>query len=153
MSPKAQGRYNLTITFQSEKQLNYTIGVYTQELALYLDLYGTNLKNYGIFVALIAPSTRVSGNWTISIVVTSHSRSSPTFFIELPTPVNSILLMTVAGLILYFNAFLLLDTYFKDKKEVVSNRRWFLAGIVIVVSAIVIYLLYNFTTYTLSGGI
>jgi hypothetical protein len=153
MRPESQGRYNLTITFQSVKQWNYTIGVYAQDLDFYVEFYGKNLKTSGYFVLLEPPVTRVSGNWTISIMVNSHSRSSPVFVIELPSPVNSILLVTVAGFIVYFNAFLLLDTYFKDKKELVSNRRWFVSGIVIVISALAIYQLYNFTTFTLSGGV
>ena len=151
----SQGSYNVTIALQSNQTWDYTIGVYARNLEFYRDLYGKNLKTYGYFVEppLGTPSTRPSGNWTIIITVNSHSLSSSIFSIELPTPVNSVLLVTAAGFIVYFNVFLFLDTYFKNKKEIVSNRRWFLSGIVLVVSALAIYQLYTFTTFTLSGGV
>jgi len=151
--PGSRGRYNVTVTFDSNATWDYMAGVYTRNLDFYLDFYGKNVKTYGSFVELQAPNTRLSGNWTISVVLNSHGRSSSIFFIELPTPVNSVLLVTAAGLIGYLNVFLVLDTYFKSRKEIVSNRRWLLSGAVIVASAFVIYQLYTFTTFTLPGGV
>lgn len=151
--PGSRGRYNVTVTFDSNATWDYMAGVYTRNLDFYLDFYGKNVKTYGSFVELEAPNTRLSGNWTISVVLNSHGRSSSFFFIELPTPVNSVLLVTAAGLIGYLNIFLVLDTYFKSRKEIVSNRRWLLSGVVIVASAFVIYQLYTFTTFTLPGGV
>ncbi|MDH5794470.1 MAG: hypothetical protein OEZ24_00030 [Candidatus Bathyarchaeota archaeon] len=152
---ESEGRYNLTINFQSNETWDYTIGVYTQNFDFYEDYYGKNVKTYGYFLELPqgTPSTRPPGNSTIIITVDIHGFSSSIFSIELPTPVNSVLLVTAAGFIVYFNVFLLLDTYFKNKKEMVSNRRWFLSGIVFIISALAIYQLYTFTTFTLSGGL
>ncbi len=152
---ESEGRYNLTVNFLSNETWDYTVGVYTQNFDFYEDYYGKNLKTYGYFLELPqgTPSTRPPGNSTIVITVDIHGFSSSIFSIELPTPVNSVLLVTAAGFIVYFNVFLLLDTYFKNKKEMVSNRRWFLSGIVFIISALAIYQLYTFTTFTLSGGL
>jgi len=149
-----RGTYNLTVNFQANQTWDYTIGVYSQNLDFYRNHYKKNLNIYGYFVELPVgtPSTRPPGNSTINIVVNSHELAPSIFSVELPTPVNSVLLVTAAGFIAYFNVFLLLDTYFKNKKEIVSNRRWFLSGIVFIISALVIYQLYTFTTFTLSGG-
>jgi len=153
MMPESRGKYNLTVTLESNVTWDYVIGVYSRNLDFYSEYYGKNVKVYGYFVELRGPYTRLSGNWTVSVILNSHGRSSSLFSIELPTPVNSILFVTAAGLIVYCNVFLLLDTYFKNKKETVSSRRWILFGIVIIVSAVAIYQLYNFTTFTLAGGV
>ncbi len=152
---QSEGTYNLTISFYSNETWDHTIGVYSRNLEFYRDLYGKNVRITGYFVEppLGTPSTYPSGNWTINITIDTHSISPSIFSVELPTPVNSVLLVTAAGLIVYFNVFLLLDTYFKNRKEIVSNRRWLLTGIVFVISAFAIYQLYTFTTFTLSGGV
>ena len=152
---QSRGKYNLTVNFRANQTWEYTLGVYSQNLDFYRDHYKENLDIYGYFVQLPegTPSTRPRGNSTINIIITSHELSRSIFSIELPTPVNSVLLVTAAGFIAYLNVFLLLDTYFKNKKEIVSNRRWFLSGIILIISAVAIYQLYTFTTFTLPGGL
>jgi len=153
MQPGSQGKYNMTISFQSGQVWTYRIGIHARNINFYRDFYGENVKIDGYFVQL-EDCSRIPGNWTINILVNSHSGSSPPpFVIELPTPANSILLATVAGFIAYSNAFLVLDTYFKNKKEIISSKRWILCGVVIVISILLIYQLYTFTTFTLSGGV
>jgi len=154
LMPESRGKYNLTITLESNATWDYIIGVYSRNLDFYLEYYGKNVKTYDYFMQLGGgPYTRLSGNWTINVILDSHGLSPSLFSIELPTPVNSILLVTAAGLIVYINVFLFLDTYFKNKKETVSMRRWILFGVVIVISAVAIYQLYDFTTFALAGGV
>jgi hypothetical protein len=153
VQPEASGMYNVTVTFESNATCTYVIGAYTRNFEFYTEYYGKNIKTYGYFVEFRDPVNLLSGNWTISILLNSHSLSPNLFSVELPTPVNSALLLTATGLIAYFNAFLLFDTYFKNKKETVSNKRWILVAVLIVISAFVIYEFYNFMTFTLRGGI
>jgi len=70
----------------------------------------------------------------------------------LPTPVNLAMLISVIGLISYLDSFVLIDTYFKSKKENISNARWILVGLMLLISAYVAYRMYDFTVFTLSGG-
>ena len=132
MQPEAHGRFNLTIAFRSDKPWDYTLGVYPGEWSV--------------------SGTRLSGNWTINVLLDSHSRSGsspPFFFPVLPAPVNSLLLMTIAGGIAYLNVFLFLDTYFKSKKEIVSGKRWLFVGLVAVVSGWAVYQFYSFAAFVL----
>jgi len=145
--PRASGTYNLTISFQFNSGWEYTIGVFTRDI----DFYGKNVKfsgNFGEFFSF----ERSPGNWTISITLNSRRQTQSIFYFELPTPVNAALFLTITGLIVYSNVFLVFDTYFKNKKEAVSNRRWALCALVIIISAIAIYQLYTFSTITLSWG-
>jgi len=150
--PESRGTCNLTITFQSDSVWEYTIGVYIQSTRN-VDFYGKNVKfsgNFGEFFTF----ARHPGNWTISIILNSFKQSSSSFFqIELPTPVNAALFMTAAGFIAYFNIFLIFDTYFKNKKETISSKRWLLCGIVIIISAVTIYELYTLSTFPFSWSV
>jgi len=153
MQPQSQGIYNLTIMFWSNRTWQYTIGAYTGSP----DFYKPHGKTERVRTALaesfveFAALTFPPGNYTISITVNSYatSSSSSSFFIRLPTPVNSMLLITAAGVIAYLNVFLIFDTYFKSKKEIVSGRRWMLCSAAVIISILVIYQLYNFTAFTL----
>jgi len=148
VSPESQGEFDLRITFQSKSAVNYTIGVYSRNP----DFYGRAVKFYGEFGEFFT-FTHPPGNRTINIILNSHRQSRSFFHIELPTPVNAALFLATTGFIAYFNIFLICDTYFKNKKESVSNRRWLVCGIVMIISAFAIYQLYSFTTFTLSWSV
>jgi len=152
MQPQSEGVYNLTIMFWSNETWQYTIGVFTSSP----DFYRPNGNVQRVRTALAQSFvefwtlTFPSGNYTISITVNCYgTASSSSFFIRLPTPVNSMLLITAAGFIAYLNVFLIFDTYFKSKKEIVSGRRWMLCSAAVIISILVIYQLYSFTTFTL----
>jgi len=153
MRPESRGKYNLTIAFQSGKVWDYMIGVYTRNVDFYLDFYGKNVKfsgNFGQFFTF----TRQSGDWTINIILESHGQQSSSIFnVELPTPMNAVLFLTAAGLVAYFNLFLVVDTYFKNKKETVSTKERILIAIVVIISAFAVYYLYNWTTFKSLWGV
>ncbi len=148
MLPESQGVFNMTMSFQSDEAFDYTIGVYSRNP----DFYGKSVKFSGDFGTIYTHSGP-PGNWTIIILLTSQRQSRSIFHIELPTPVNAALFLAAAGFISYFNIFFVCDTYFKNKKESVSNRRWLVCGIVMVISAFAIYQLYSFTTFTSSWSV
>lgn len=144
MRPGLPGTYNLTISFQSSKAWDYIIGVFARDLDFYTEFYGKNVKFSGTFGEFFTFS-RQPGNWSVSIMLISHGQLSPSIFnIELPTPLNAILFVTAAGLVAYFNLFLIFDTYFKNKKETISNKERILVAIVIIISAFAVYQLYLF---------
>lgn len=152
MQPQSQGIYNLTIMFWSNRTWQYTIGAFTGSPDFYKPHGRTErvrtalAESFVEFLTLTFPP----GNYTISITVNSYGTpSSSSFFVRLPTPVNSMLLITAVGVIAYLNVFLVFDTYFKSKKEIVSGRRWMLCSAAVIISILVIYQLYNFTTFTL----
>jgi hypothetical protein len=147
IQPESRGKYNITINFQGNFKWDYRIGVSAQNFDFYLEFYGQNIQTEGSFAMLYGPYTRLSGNWTINILLNSRSRSQTVFTFVLPSPANLILLFSSAGFIIYINAFLILNTYFKSKKEIVSNKRWLVIVIIVLISAFVIYQLYTFTTF------
>jgi hypothetical protein len=144
IQPESYGIYNITINFQGNYKWNYIIGVYAQNFDFYLEFYGQNIQTEGYFAMLYGPYTRLSGNWTINILLNSRSRSQSVFSIVLPTPANLILLLSTAGFIVYLNAFIILNTYFRSKKEIISNKRWLIIAIIALISIFVIYQLYIF---------
>lgn len=149
MRPATRGSYNVTISFQSYKGWEYTVGVYARNY----EFYGKNVRftgNFGRFYSF----ARDPGNWTLSLVVNAVRLSSGSIFqIELPTPVNAALFAMATGFIMYFNVFLFFDTYFKSKRELVSGKRWFLFGMAVFISIIAIYGLYTFSTVGVSWGV
>ncbi|MFQ6095356.1 MAG: hypothetical protein ACE5NN_04360 [Candidatus Bathyarchaeia archaeon] len=146
LQPRSEGTYNLTIIFLTNRTWSCTVGVFTRNPDFYKG-YGSV---EGSFVEFPTLTLSQPGNYTIVITVDSHKTSSSSFFIRLPTPVNAALLITAAGAIAYFNAFLICDTYFKSKKEIVSGRRWMVCGVVMIISILLIYQLYDFTAITLA---
>ena len=152
MQPQSEGIYNLTIIFWSNRTWRYTVGVFTGSPEFYRAhgdvqrVRAALAESFVEFAALTFPP----GNYTVTIELNSYgTSSSSSFFIRLPTPVNSMLLITAVGVIAYLNVFLVFDTYFRSKKEIVSGRRWMLCSAAVIISILVIYQLYNFTTFAL----
>jgi len=152
VQPGEPGIYNLTIIFTSSKSWKYILGVYTGNRDFYKEYYGKRISIRGSFVELQPAPTRHAGNWTINALLKIHSpSSSPSSHFVLPTPVNLAMLISVIGLIAYLDSFVLIDTYFKSKKENISNARWILVGLMLLIGAYIAYQTYNFTVFTLSG--
>lgn len=152
VQPIESGIYNLTVSFVSNETWEYILGVYSRDFDFYRDYYGRRIKINNFFIELQAPLSRHSGNWTINIIMKTHSLSPSFSHITLPTPVNSAVLVAAVGFIAYVNSFIVLDTYFKSRKEIISYYRWAIVVIVLLISAYAAYQLYNFMTFTLSGG-
>jgi len=148
------GTYKLTIRLSSSKPWNYTLGVYTRNIRFYEEYWGRNLLIRGTFIEH-AHFSRHPGNWTIIITLKSHNPTSRSLIpsITLPTPVNMALLLATWILIFYINSFAFIDTYFKSRKESVSNVRWVMVGIVMLISIYLAYQIYLFvTSAALEGG-
>jgi len=153
VQPSEPGIYNFTVNFVSNKSWEYMLGVYTRNFDFYREYYGQRISITNFYVELQPALTRHPGNWTINIILRIHSLSPSISYITLPTPVNSAILIAVVGFLAYIDIFILLDTYFKSKKEIVSHTRWIIVAVALLISAYVAYQTYNFATFTLSGGI
>jgi len=149
--PTRPGSYNLTVIFSSNKSWEYLLGVFTRNLDFYKEYYGKRIEIQNIFIELQPRLTRHPGNWTITVLLEIHDSSSTFSPITLPTPFNFTMLVAAIGLIAYIDSFVIIDTYFKSKREIISNGRWIMVGIVLLISAYIAYQMYNFTAFTLSG--
>ena len=147
------GTYKLTIRLSNSKPWNYTLGVYTRNVRFYEEYWGKNLLTQGTFIER-ARFFRHPGNWTIIITLKSHSQTGHSLIpsLILPTPVNMALLLAIWILIIYVNSFAFIDTYFKSKKESVSNARWVMVGVMMLISVYLAYQIYLFATSTALGG-
>jgi len=151
VQPGEPGIYNLTVNFMSNESWEYTFGVYTRNFNFYKEYYGKRVPIRGFYVELQPSLTRYPGNWTINVVLEIHGVSSSLSYITLPTPVNTALLVAIWGLIAYIDSFILIDTYFKSKKEIISNTRWILVGLALLISVYAAYQMYNFTVFIIPG--
>jgi len=147
------GTYNLTISFASNKSWGYTLGVYTRNLEFYEKHWGEGIAIRGAFVEY-SSFKRHPGNWTIVITLKSHSlTSSFSYFshIKIPAPMSMALLLACWALIAYINSFILVDTYFKSKKEIITNIRWIVVGLIMLLSIYAAYQTYNFIIFVIPG--
>ncbi|RLI11972.1 hypothetical protein DRO35_04120 [Candidatus Bathyarchaeota archaeon] len=152
VQPNTHGTYKITIRLNNSEPWNYTLGVYTRDIGFYEEYWGRNLSVRGTFIEHSCFS-RYPGNWTIIIILKSHNPSGSSFFpsITLPTPFNMALLLAVWILIIYVNSFAFIDTYFK--KEMVSNARWIIVGIMMLISIYLAYQIFLSAASTaLEGG-
>ncbi|RJS88576.1 hypothetical protein CW705_08640 [Candidatus Bathyarchaeota archaeon] len=151
VQPNGPGIYNLTVNFSSNKSWEYLVGVFTRNFDFYREYYGKRISIQNFFMEIQPVLTRHPGNWTIIVTLEIHSLSPSFSYITLPTPVNFAILVAAVGLIAYVDSFIIIDTYFKSKKEIISYGRWIIVGVALLISAYLAYQMYNFTTFTLSG--
>ncbi len=153
--PVKPGIYNLTIRFFSNQTWEYILGVYSRNFDFYSDYYGKRIEVNKFFIELQDPLSRNMGEWTISIMlrVERVSASSSIFSsIKLPSPVNFAIFVAILGLMAYMNSFLIIDTYFKSRREMISRLRWILIALVAFISILIAYQLYGFMMQLSSTG-
>jgi len=148
-SPKSWGIYNLTLMIRSTENWSFTVGVYTTDPKWYSGFYKnvTSIPG-GYYVEFFTIGIFPPGNHTLNILLYSYKTTQSVFDIQLPTSVNAIFFIIAAAFIVYLNAFFLSDSFFKNKTEGVSRKRWILSGLLIALSLYIIYQIYLFTTFT-----
>jgi len=155
IQPTKPGIYNLTIRFFSNHTWEYLLGVYSRNYDFYSDYYGRRIEVNKFFIELQDPLSRNMGEWTISIMLRVERMAAPSSIfssIKLPTPVNFAIFMAVLGLMAYVNSFLIIDTYFKSRREIISRSRWILVTLVAFISILIAYQLYGFMIQLSSTG-
>jgi len=140
LRPKMFKKEKKEIELKSSVENCVFCNIYTQEKPVLIFCHGKS----------ISPE-QIPKNWTIIVILEIHSLSPSFSYITLPTPVNFAILVAAVGLIGYVDSFIIIDTYFKSKKEIISYGRWIIVGVALLISAYLAYQMYNFTTFTLSG--
>lgn len=144
--PEDGGYYNLTVTFGSSKRWDYSFGVLTANYDWYANTYTkvTRVQN-GYYVEFQSGKNEPPGNYTINVVLFVKAINSRRTLLDfhLPTSTGLVLLATVAAPLAYFNAFLLVDSYYRGKVEEVTRKRWVGVAAAIVLSALALYILYG----------
>lgn len=144
MQPRNEGRYDLVVIFRSGVEWNGIIGVYTRDREFYGGIGSVSITSQGYFITLSGPIKMPQGDWKIIITLYAQGGSSSTLFsLKFPTPVNMALFILFSGILAYFNAFFILDSYFKSKTEGVSRIRLIMVSLLIFVSALILYQAYN----------
>lgn len=150
---ESEGIYSLSVSFQSNKLWNATIGVYTSDRDFYGKTKPASITSQGYFVELYSvrmiPNENKTANYRLNMVLIAQKTASSSFFnIKFPTPVNTALFVLVSAFLAYINLFFILDSYFKNKSEGVSKIRWILIALLILFS---IYVLYQFYWMIVGG--
>ncbi len=141
--PRTEGTYNIIVKFNSKGAWNCTVGVYTRNSEFYKE--SPIMTSSGPFILLSGPfgvtnKSNQTASYEININLQVENKdSSSWFFIKFPTPVNMALFAVVSFVIAYFNAFFLLDSYFKSKTEGLSKIRLALLCLMVLASIYVLY--------------
>jgi len=154
VQPRSPGFYNITVAFQSPAVWRFSVGVFTTTPDLYVGFSNVTYTQNGYFIEFLSGLNLSKEINKFSILVDAYAKGGSQgglFNFELPKSVNAALFVAAFALISYSNAFFIISTYFKDKAEGISRRRWIGLGILVLVSAFAIYQIYTFTTFTLGG--
>jgi hypothetical protein len=144
--PSSDGIYNLTIHFSIKTPWNYTVGVYTDNFDFYSSTDITSIQSGLYFVRLYTiPSIESPGSYVLTFIITVVARSNSFFIFDfnLPASVNGVFFIAVTFVLGYGNVFYLFSLYYRNKKEGISRRQWILASLLVIVSSVVIYFIYN----------
>ena len=151
MQPLSEGSYNLTVMFQTERAWNYTLGVLTSKASFYSQYTDILHTGRGGIVTFYSRTIEASpGNSTLILMLNSHADDpnpappgSPFALFTLPQSLSFLVFAAVTVLLGYANAFLMTDSYFRSKKDILSRGRWVSIILLLAVSLVVIYLLYR----------
>ena len=150
MQPRSEGRYNLTVRFETEKAWNYTVGVFTNRPSFYSEYADIQITERGPFVRFFTRAVEgSSGNSTLVFVLDSQGRDPgpaplnlPTGLFTLPESASLVVFIAVTAILGYANAFVMTDSYLKSRNEVFSWKRWALIVLLLAVSLWIIYQVY-----------
>ncbi|MEM2922694.1 MAG: hypothetical protein QXF26_10325 [Candidatus Bathyarchaeia archaeon] len=142
--PKTTGRYNVFINFTANNATKLLYGMVTNNASF----YGKDLKTYpfsqdNVFV-MMRPTISLSPSngtllFTVNVIALSSGDSS-IFSMILPPFSKIIFIVLFLGLLAYWNAYVILDTYFLSKVEHVSNMRKALVALSLGISALLVYI-------------
>jgi hypothetical protein len=144
MIPKSPGSYQLVTNFTSTNNTTLYLGVITNNVTF----YGSSATYYDLgsgsyFVILNPVLSLPPGKGTISLkleVVKPGGGSTNPFQLVLP-PFSKLLFVSVLiGMLVYWNSYIVVDTYFLGKNEQLSNRRKILVAVSIALSCLVVFL-------------
>lgn len=136
---------NLTVTFDSNTTVKMLYGVLTNNYTYYRRVSSDYYTfSNGILVILQPQMTIPRGASKITFILNRIKvKSSGGFLVELP-PLATILPFAAAAVLLaYLNAFVIVDSYYISKREELSRARKLGVVLLIALSALAIYWLFN----------
>ncbi len=147
MMPKSEGIYNLIVSFETMEEWNGTIGVYTDDVEFYQRVGTSTVTSQGYFIVLkrfsVAPEDNQTSEYKFNITLQVYGRSqSGLFFFSFPEPIKMALFTVASVAVGYFNAFFLVDLYFKNRTEGVARSRLVLAALLIAASLFILHQIY-----------
>jgi hypothetical protein len=143
LRPHTAATYNLTVNFNSVMPWNFSFGVFTKNRASYAGFTKQRLAGAGYVIEFLSGWNQPPGSWSFifnikatSLVQEDQARIGT---ITLPSVPNPVALVILAGGLAYPNMFLLVDAYFRSKREALSKRRLFAIGLAMTFTLIVFY--------------
>jgi len=145
--PKVEGTYNLFVTFRSNVAWNGTIGVYTSNSGFYQRTGIPMITSQGYFALLqrfrASPSSNQTSYYRINIILNVYGVSQSALFPPIIlNPPNLALFFIIAIIIVYLDAFLLVDLHFKNKVGKASKSRLILILLLVAASLYILYQIY-----------
>lgn len=136
---------NLTVTFESNTTVKMLYAVLTNNYTYYRRISSDYYTFSNGILAILQPQLTIPrGASKITFILNRVSVRNPGgFFIELP-PLATILPFAAAVAILaYLNAYVIVDSYYVSKREELSRSRKLGIVLLIVLSVLAIYWLFN----------
>jgi hypothetical protein len=145
LQPISYGIYNLTVFFSVKNPWHYSVKVYTTNVDFYGSTDINNTLSGASYVTLYTiPTIQSAGNYTLNFIITVVATNSFSIFnFRLPASINGVFFIAIVFVLGYVNVFYLSSLYYRQKKEGISRRQWILASLLIIVSFIIIYFMYN----------
>ncbi|MEM3712260.1 MAG: hypothetical protein QXR97_01790 [Thermoproteota archaeon] len=137
---------NVTVIFSSRNVTRVIYGVLTNNNTYYVQ---ASTKSYvfaeGIFFIFSPQATMPPGESRITFnIETVTIRGEGGFRIQLPPLATAIPVLMAILFLVYLNAYAIVDSYYVSQREELSTGRKISVGLLLVISAIVIYWLIGF---------
>ncbi len=145
MIPSGPGAYNLSVSFISKVPFELQYGIVTQNYTSYVHLaqQAIPLATGIYFLPVVTES--YGGNYTAytftsNVIELSDAKvTSAVLSFKFPSYASLTVFLVVSALLLYVDAFAINDTYWKEKSQEVSKKRWIAVGLLVAFTLIVIY--------------
>lgn len=151
--PEGESYYNITLTFDSPRTFQIQIGVFTNNPGAYP---GLTARPEGLryFVEFISGLSESPGSYVISILARARGvESSNPFPIQVPSALNSVIILLLGLLLAYVNLFAIMDAYFKNKSEGISRQRRIGVALLILGSLLFLYWVFGMLRATQPQGV
>jgi hypothetical protein len=136
---------NLTVTFDSNKTVKMLYGILTNNYTYYRQVSSDYYTfSNGILVILQPQATIPRGASRITFILNRiKAKSSGGFLIDLPPLAKMLPFAAAVAILVYLNAYVIVDSYYVSKREELSRSRKLGVALLIALSALAIYWLFN----------
>ncbi|MFQ1021325.1 hypothetical protein [Tardisphaera saccharovorans] len=145
MIPSGPGTYNLSVTFISKAPFVLQYGIVTQNYTAYPHLAGEPvvLATGVWFLPIVTESYQsnyTAYTFTTSVTELSDAKPVPSVFsFKFPSVVSLTIFLVISALLIYVDAFVVSDTYWKEKSQEASRKRWIGVILLVAFTLLIIY--------------